>query len=125
MKKVKIVLGIMVGLYILSAFCWAVEVNEGMVYYGDVSNYKKPAYIELGKVLQAIPAYKELLRTKYASSEPEYWMLLNDVSSQLISAFKRINRKQGYDLIGEKGFIEGEKIPDITSQIIEFIQKEE
>ncbi|HIE44416.1 MAG TPA: hypothetical protein EYP78_06455 [Candidatus Omnitrophica bacterium] len=112
-----LILGFFVSLH-------ATEVKLEDVYYGNPSDYSSPASIELNKVLLSYRLYQEL--KQFSMNEPEYWLLLEKVNKNLMRTFEIISRDNGYDIIGEKGFIAGYQgeIPDITQLVLERLKNQ-
>ncbi len=91
-------------------------IDKGKLYYGEPESYQKPGYIILQEVLKASPSYQRIIEENISSDRAEYWVLVNRANQDAQEAFKRVERECGYDLIGEKGFIEGE-VPNIVELV--------
>lgn len=97
-----------------------VTIDEGAIYYGNSSDFSKPAVVDVDKVYLKIPEYKEIRDRDMDSSDPRYLMLMKAASDKFLSAVESVAEDTGYDLIGGLGSIkiEGKKVPEITSLVI-------
>jgi hypothetical protein len=97
-----------------------VTIDEAAIYYGDSSDFKKPAVVDVDKVYLKIPEYKEIRDRNMDSSNPRYLMLMRAASEKFLAAVKSAADAKGYDLVGGLGSIEieGKTVPEITSLVI-------
>ena len=99
-------------------------VVKGPVYFGNPQSYKKPAELSIAKVWAALPEYKEIEKGNIRDDDPRYWILMQKANRRLEHALKAMNKKYGYDLIGELKFLDTEaEVPDITAEMILEIKK--
>jgi len=116
-------LGWLVGLLVVGLVATVVAGPIGKVYFGNPRNYHRPAELEAAKVFQVIPEYQEW--QKLDPSDPRYWTLLDKANTRFIRALVTVARKYGYDLIGEKGYLRGQKleqkVTDITLLVLDEI----
>ncbi len=98
-----------------------VTVDKEKVYLGSPSNFRKAAVVDLGKIFKETEAYKEIQREKLTKGDPKYRLLIVQANKTAKKAMAKLRDEQGYDLIVETGHleIEGEDVPDITSEVIE------
>lgn len=101
-----------------------VTVDKEKVYLGSPSNFRKAAVVDLGKIFKETEAYKEIQREKLTKDDPKYRLLIVQANKTAKKAMAKLRDEQGYDLIVEKGHlkIEGEDVPDITSEVIEAVE---
>ena len=102
-----------------------VEIDEGSIYLGDPSNFKKPAVVDVDKVYAKIPEYKEILDRNMDTSNPRYLFLMRAASDKFRTALEAVSDSHGFDLIGGLGSIriEGKTVPEITSKVIAKLPK--
>ncbi len=97
-----------------------VTIDEGSIYLGDPANFRKPAVVDVDKVYQKIPEYREILDRDLDDSDPRYLILMRAASDKFRAALDAVSEEKGYDLIGGLGSIqiEGKKVPEITALVI-------
>jgi len=102
-----------------------VTIDEAEIYYGDPSDFKKPAVVDVDRVYMSIPEYKEIIDRDMDDSKPRYLMLMRAASKKFRTALKKAAKAKGYDLIGGLGSIkiEGKTVPEITDLVISKLPK--
>ena len=128
----------MMVLVVLGAFCAPglmaeekkdkkpkVTIDEADIYYGDPSDFTKPAVVDVDRVYMSIPEYKEIIDRDMDDSKPRYLMLMRTASKKFRTALKKAAKAKGYDLIGGLGAIEieGKTVPEITDLVISKLPK--
>jgi len=115
----------LVGGLVVVLVATAVARPIGKVYFGNPRNYHRPAELEAAKVFKVIPEYQQLVREGVSPEDPRYWSLMDKANTRFIRALVSVARKYGYDLIGEKGFLRGQKlghkVTDITLLVLDEI----
>ena len=101
-----------------------VEIDESQVYYGSATSYKKAGEIDCNAVFRAIPEY-QTIREEGLKEGVRYDFLLLRANEKFKKALKRAHKRNGYDLIVQKGAITGSEseIPDITQTVIALLPK--
>lgn len=95
--------------------------ERSKVYYGNASNFSKPATVIALVVYQHIPEYQEIQRRGLKEDDPEYIKLMEKATKKFLKAVEKAAKEGGYDLVVEQGYIssdDGTPIPDITAQTI-------
>lgn len=102
-----------------------VTIDEAEIYFGDPSDFKKPAVVDVDEVYMSIPEYKEIIDRDMDDSKPRYLMLMRAASKKFRTALKKAAKAKGYDLIGGLGAIEieGKTVPEITDLVISKLPK--
>ena len=102
-----------------------VTIDEAEIYYGDPSEFKKPAVVDVDRIYMSIPEYKEIIDRDMDDSKPRYLMLMRTASKKFRTALKKAAKAKGYDLIGGLGAIkiEGKTVPEITDLVISKLPK--
>ena len=96
----------------------------GRVIYGDPKDAKKHGSVTLAAVFNATSAYQQIKRDKIDPDSARYLVLLKKANNQIQIACAILNERSGYDLIAENSFYaEGEKVDDVTPQLIKIIRK--
>ena len=105
------------------------KVDKESVYYGDSSRFKKPACVDKKKVFKEHPCYQTIVKENISPDIARYWLIINKINESIREAYKKVEGKYGYDLIGKIGYItdnEGnpvKEIPDITNLVIEQVER--
>ncbi len=106
------------------------KIDKGGLYFGEPGKFSKPARINKKKAYLECPLYQEIIRENIAAESSRYGQIINKVEEALTAAYKSIQKKYNYDLIGETGYITGEdgepakEIPDITGLVIKEFEKQ-
>lgn len=98
-----------------------ITIDEAAIYYGDPSDFKKPAVVDVDRVYMSIPEYKEVIDRDLDRSKPRYHMLMKAASKKFRVALKKAAKAKKYDLIGGLGSIsiEGKTVPECTDLVID------
>ena len=105
------------------------KVDKESVYYGDSRRFKKPACVDKKKVFKEHPCYQTIVKENISPDIARYWLIINKINESIREAYKKVEGKYGYDLIGKIGYItdnEGnpvKEIPDITNLVIEQVER--
>ena len=98
--------------------------NKSRIYlpaaFSETQSYKKLAIVNSRKVFDTTNEYKEIARRKLSSNTAEWCLLAKAASDKFRAAVTRASQSGGYDVVAETGAltIEGETLPDITSDVI-------
>jgi len=102
------------------------KVDESKIYHGSASSFETPAEVNIEKVLEATPEYKEISKDKIKRGTGKYWLLQGDASNRAIKAIKEVAEKTDFDLIAQKGYLGKLKPPieseDITKLVVEKVE---
>lgn len=118
---------VLIGLLLTAvplAFAEKGDVDVDLIYYGSVAGAEKIACLSYEKVYAATPEYKEIKKRKLTQNDAEYWALMEKVMERFDAAVRKVAADNGYDLIGEVGFIEGMSPKNITSQVIKAVKEQ-
>lgn len=98
-----------------------ITVDEAAIYYGDPTDFRKPAVVDVDRVYMSIPEYKEIIDEDLDKSKPRYLMLMRAASKKFRTALKKAAKAKKYDLIGGLGSItiEGKTVPECTDLVID------
>lgn len=106
----------------------ALQVDRERYYYGDPSSFTQPGQVEIEKIIRATTAYQEIQRRRLRPDKAEYWILVQQINESVARAFRMAHEKNGYDLIGEIGFITrggepvgGDEVPTITALVMRYV----
>jgi len=96
------------------------KLDVDSVYFGNPEKYRKPAAIVLTQLMLKDDRYQKLRRMN--ANTAEYWLLWQKINREtkktLKDILKKIHTRDGYDLIGEKGYLKD--VPDITAKCLKF-----
>jgi len=103
-------------------------VDADGVYLGQGKHPRQPAQISADQVWAEIPEYKQILDEKLTDDDPKYHLLLRKATARFERALKKASERDGYDMIAEVGAIDrtsddAAEIPDITSDLIDFVSR--
>lgn len=121
-------------LFSLSFFCVTLAgsskyevVNKNGIYYGNYSDFSRPACLSLKKVFYEIPEYRKILKKGLTREDPHYWLLLNAANEVFRNVVNGVAAENKYDLIGEQDSIrpesEKDSVPDVTHLALLYIRK--
>ncbi|OGF45046.1 MAG: hypothetical protein A2231_00605 [Candidatus Firestonebacteria bacterium RIFOXYA2_FULL_40_8] len=105
------------------------KVDKESIYYGDINKFKKPAMVNKKKLFLEHPYYKTIVRENISSEVAKYWLIVNKINESVKDAYKKIQKRYDYDLIGEVGFVTDKEgnpvkdIPDITDAVIHELER--
>lgn len=97
-----------------------ITIDKAGIYYGDPTDFEKPAVVDVDEIYMSIPEYQEIVDEDLDRSKPKYLMLMRAASKKFRTALKKAAKAKGYDLIGGLGSIKikGKKVPEITDLVI-------
>lgn len=94
-------------------------VDRGKVYHGLADAFAAPAVIEASRVLETIPAMKEIETEGVKKSSARWFVLVAKANQQMQKAIRAVCQEKGYDLVAEVGAISSTAtIPDVTEMVI-------
>jgi len=101
------------------------KIDQNKIYYGDAQNFTSPAVVDAMEVYKEIPAHQEIMRRNLTREDPDYWPLMRKASQLFVRALRKACQSKGYDLVGEVDSItiEGEKVPEITAEVIKILKE--
>ena len=117
------------GFFLLANAFGINKVDKDNIYYGDINRFKKPAMVNKKKLYLEHPQYKVIVRENISSDVARYWLILNKINESTTDAYKRVQKKYDFDLIGENGFVADKDgnpvkdVPDITDLVIHELEK--
>ncbi len=95
-------------------------VDAAAVYFGNASNFHKPAEVDTNRVWAEIPEYKKLLEDELEPGSAAYELLLEKASRRFTSAVRKAARAGGYDLVARSGSVKNvTDVPDLTQSVID------
>ena len=98
--------------------------NKARIYhpttYSETTAYKKAAIVTSRKVFDTTDEYKQIAKRKLSPNTAEWCLLAKSASDKFRTALTKATTAGGYDLVAESGAItvDGETLPDITSDVI-------
>lgn len=104
-------------------------VDEDGIYHGKGKHPKTPAITKADDVWAEIPEYKSIVDDELDEDDAEYHILMRKATERFVQALKKVAKRDGYDMIGEKGSIESKgdikkEIPDVTKELIKLVKRD-
>jgi len=104
-------------------------VDSSQIYYGKKKHPKTPAVCDADSVWSEIPEYKTIIDDELGPDDPRYHLLLKRATKRFQRALKKLAKRDGYDVIGERGSIKamGKKkksIPTATKDLIDYVTRD-
>lgn len=97
-----------------------VTVDESLVYFGDPLNFRNPATVDIERVFNKIPEYRQIVDEAISSQDARYWDLISQANAKFQARLEVVAGETGHDLIcGAIQYADGRVIPDITELVIE------
>lgn len=95
------------------------SVDSTDVYYGNASNFRKPAEVDANAVYAEIAEYKKIVADDIEPGSPEYELLMTRASKRFQDALRKVARSGGYDLVARSGSVRNAAdVPDVTQDVI-------
>jgi len=125
-------LALLVGALVGAGAAWADDgtafevVDTDGIYLGTGSHPKAPGVLVADDVWKEIPEYKKILEDELDEDDPEYHLLMLKATERFNQALKALAKRDSYDMLGEKGSIKannGDKVPDVTSEMIKLVTR--
>jgi hypothetical protein len=105
------------------------RVDKESIYYGDLNKFKKPASVRKRRVFRGHPDYQIIVKEELNPDIAKYWLVVSKINDSIRNVYKKVQRRHGYDLIGEEGYIvdkDGKAVKeviDITDLVIKELDK--
>ncbi|HLU38171.1 MAG TPA: hypothetical protein VK081_02225 [Planctomycetota bacterium] len=99
--------------------------NKAIVLYGEASNCSKPATIDIRKVAEKTPEYREIQGQALSEDSARYKLLRRAMFKRIKEACKAIAEQLGYDLVVRAGDISNGKgltESDLTAKVVEYVE---
>lgn len=100
--------------------------NKAVVLFGESSNCSKPATIDIEKVAEKTPEYKEMKAQGLAEDSSRYKLLASAMLKRIKEACKAVAEDQGNDLVvrfGDVSNAKGLSESDLTTKVVEYVEK--
>lgn len=100
--------------------------NKAVVLFGEASNCSKPATIDIEKVAEKTPEYKEIQAQGLSEDSARYKLLISAMLKRIKEACKAVAEDQGNDLVVRAGDISNAKgltESDLTTKVVEYVEK--
>ena len=100
--------------------------NKACVLFGESSNCSKPATIDVEKVAEKTPEYKEIQAQGLAEDSARYKLLMSAMLKRIKEACKAVAEDQGNDLVVRDGDISNAKgltQSDLTTKVVDYVEK--
>jgi Skp family chaperone for outer membrane proteins len=100
--------------------------TKAVVMYGEASNCSKPAAIDVAKVAEKTPEWKEIKSQGLAEDSARYKLLMSAMLKRIKEACKEVAEDQGHDLVVRQGDIQnarGMTEADVTDKVIAIVEK--
>ena len=100
--------------------------NKAVVLFGEASNCSKPATIDVEKVAEKTPEYREIKAQSLAEDSARYKLLMSAMLKRIKEACKAVAEDQGNDLVVRDGDISNGKgltESDLTTKVVDYVEK--
>ncbi len=100
--------------------------NKAVVLFGEASNCSKPATIDVEKVAEKTPEYREIKAQSLAEDSARYKLLMSAMLKRIKEACKAVAEDQGNDLVVRDGDISNSKgltESDLTTKVVDYVEK--
>lgn len=100
--------------------------NKAVVLFGEASNCSKPATIDVEKVAEKTPEYREIQAQGLAEDSARYKLLMSAMLKRIKEACKAVAEDQGNDLVVREGDISNAKgltESDLTTKVVDYMEK--
>ncbi len=100
--------------------------NKAVVLFGEASNCSKPATIDVEKVAEKTPEYREIQAQSLAEDSARYKLLMSAMLKRIKEACKAVAEDQGNDLVVRDGDISNNKgltESDLTTKVVDYVEK--
>ena len=95
-------------------------VDAAAVYFGNASNFHKPAEVDTNAVWAEIPEYKKILEDDLEAGTARYELLMEKASRRFTDAIRKAARAGKYDLVARSGSVKNvTDVPDLTQDVID------
>ena len=96
------------------------SVDASAVYFGNASNFHKPAEVDTNAVWAEIPEYKKILEDDLEAGSARYELLMEKASRRFTDAIRKAARAGKYDLVARSGSVKNvADVPDLTQDVID------
>lgn len=100
--------------------------SKAAVLSGEASNASRPATIDIQRVAEATPEYKEIKAHSLDESSARYGLLIKAMMKRIKDACRSAAADGGNDLVVRAGDIQNDKgltVTDLTDKVIEYVEK--
>lgn len=100
--------------------------NKAVVLFGEASNCSKPATVDIEKVAEKTPEYKEIEAQGLSQDSARYKLLASAMLKRIKEACKAVAGDQGHDLVVRAGDISNAKgmtESDLTTKVVDYVEK--
>ncbi len=100
--------------------------SKAAVLSGEASNCSRPATVDLEKVAEATPEYKEIKAHSLDEGSARYGLLMKAMMKRIKDACRSAAADAGHDLVVRGGDIQNDKgltVSDLTDKVIEYVEK--
>jgi len=95
------------------------SVDAAAVYFGNASNFHKPAEVDTNAVWAKISEYKKIVDDEIEPGTARYDLLMEKASRRFTDAVRESAHGGGYDLVARRGSVKNvADVPDITQDVI-------
>jgi len=99
---------------------------KAVVLFGEASNCSKPATIDIEKVAEKTPEYREIQAQALAEDSARYKLLASAMLKRIREACKAVAEEKGNDLVVRQGDVSNAKglsESDLTAKVVEYVEK--
>ena len=95
-------------------------VAAGDVVFGNAAVFSTPAEVDVDKVFEAIPEYREIREKQLGAGDARHALLIGKASRRFRCSLKKAAKAAGYDLVARRGTVKSAaEVPDITQDVID------
>lgn len=102
------------------------EIVSEQIFYGNASNFSKPAEIDVESLIKATPEFKEIKKKKIDQGTGKYWILRSNATDRAHRAIRQLAEELEFDFIANEGYLSSLSTPiecdNITEQAIELVE---
>jgi hypothetical protein len=104
-----------------------IGVDRGLVYFGNVNNFSRPAVLRGRAIRDHIPEYRTIQERGLTRSDVEYHFLKTEGVSRFLRTVQNVAQINGFDLVLEEEALEGADVQaeDITEVVVDALREGE
>lgn len=103
------------------------DIQLDQIFFGNPSNFAKPAEIDVEALTLATPEFQEIKRKKIKKGTGKYWILRSNATDRAHRAIQQLAEDLDYDLIANEGYLGSLPTPiecdNITKKAIKLVKR--
>jgi hypothetical protein len=103
------------------------DIELDQIFFGNPTNFTKPAEIDIEALTLATPEFKEIRRKKIEKGTGKYWILRSNAADRAYRAIQKLTEELDYDFIANEGYLGDLLTPiecdNITKKAIKLVKR--